>query len=366
MPSPDGRTKVEEIKKNAIDSSEQVVLEVYSRQVPVYAVYQTAERVSVEYADDELLEQSQRLVIARLNPLRSSINALIDGWNTKKPNEYLARRVQKYNRRVADALILAFEEDVGTAELLLRETKDDILAERKGTARIYYIISAVSTFCVSFVIIYLLTMLNKAGTYALGWPGVTYFMWVGAEAGAFGALFSITTGIQQKDVLPDTQWVNNAVDAVLRVTIGLVAGAVIISFLKSDMVTLSVGNLKSDNFYYSFLGGFLAGFSERLIPDLLWKALNNADPNGQAKGGAALAAAQNLNAPRPVMQPPNPGAPDQVDPAAKGGEQQAADAPAGQMPVGTLDGAPEADKQPAEPVQEGVAEAAPAAQNDVK
>jgi hypothetical protein len=107
-------------------------------------------------------------------------------------------------------------------------------------------------------------------------------MWRAAAAGTVGAFFSIAIGIRTRTVLPDLLRTSNIMDAVLRITIGFIAGAVLIAMLKLGVVQLQLGTepLAQAGALSVLLAGFFAGFSERLVPDLLDKA--QASPGGSA------------------------------------------------------------------------------------
>jgi hypothetical protein len=112
-------------------------------------------------------------------------------------------------------------------------------------------------------------------------------LWRAAAAGAVGAFFSIAIGIRTRTVLPDLLRTSNIMDAVLRVTIGFIAGAVLMAMLRLDVVTLQIGpdSIPEAGALAVILAGFFAGFSERLVPDLLEKA--KASPGGSVPRAAA-------------------------------------------------------------------------------
>ena len=322
---------VADLERGKPDDSGGVILAFYSRKPPDYAIYRTPDRMVVQYADAAPAAADQRRAMAALNPLRGEINGLIDGWRSNRtlreqvvlmweavfgrnaarkvrPSP-LQRRAERYDRRVADALILGFENDGATAQALLAQIKQDILDERIAQARFEYLATAFMTGVAVMAI-----LLN----FPFKIPNEAADLLRAAGAGTVGAFFSIALAIRSRTVLPDLQRASNLMDAVLRVAIGLIAAAVLIMLMTSGAITLNIGSATlgmcdpaalaagtctmSKAWMYVLLIGFIAGFSERFVPDLLEKATA-----GAATGSATIPTA-----------PPSPPATADGQPAAAG------------------------------------------------
>jgi hypothetical protein len=136
----------------------------------------------------------------------------------------------------------------------------------------------------------------------------------GAAAGTLGAYFSIAIGLRNRTVLIDLQKWDNRNDGLLRIAVGTIGAGILLCLLLAQWVTLSgvtetlTGKKGEDLALLMALSiGFVAGFSERAVGDLLGKAgdsLTDAAPSKdvaveQAKAAAAAATQA------PVTGPPD-------------------------------------------------------------
>ena len=191
-------------------------------------------------------------------------------WRTHR-----AKRAERYNRRVGDTLIFALEGDVPGALVLLTKIRQEILDERTAWARFQYLIAAFILAVVAGGVVLMLYWLPELSTHPTEVdPKWWRVVWCGG-AGAIGAFFSIALAICQRTILPDLQWLSNTMDATLRVLIGVLAAGNLEALVGINAVNVTLGDaiFKKDGLTLTvFLVGILAGFSERLVPDLLAQA----------------------------------------------------------------------------------------------
>jgi hypothetical protein len=279
---------VADLKPEGEDALGFKIICIYARKPPEFAIYRTAQRVLIHFADDQAKSDEQRRTLVALAPLRGEINGLVDGWRTAPHSKRvvgifkihngarLHSKAERYDRASADALQVGLEGDLPRATLLLEKVKADILNERTGWARFEYLITAFATAIVIGII--------AIGTMALtrGRPCADMFlclpeasdMWRGFIAGAVGAFFSIALGIRGRTILTDLYRPANLMDAVLRVIVGAIGGVVLVSLIRAGFVRFSLGDSSPDDYrtIHILIVGFVAGFTERLVPDLLAKA----------------------------------------------------------------------------------------------
>jgi pyruvate/2-oxoglutarate dehydrogenase complex dihydrolipoamide acyltransferase (E2) component len=142
------------------------------------------------------------------------------------------------------------------------------MAERVSWGRFEYLISA---FIVAVVVFWLLTLVQH---FIFTFKDQNVNLWLAGRAGALGAFFSIALAIRNRTVLTNLRRRDNVSDASLRIMIGAIAGGVLVLLLGSDLLSevKFAGQIWSGSnlTWQKVLGiGFIGGFLERLVPDLL-------------------------------------------------------------------------------------------------
>jgi hypothetical protein len=221
-------------------------------------------------------------------------------------------RAKRYDRRVADALIMGLEGSIPAAVCLLTDIRNDIISVRKAIAQGDYMLW---TAMAGILFIFAVWLLSNSRLHLLPQPPEkVHLILTGAAAGTLGAYFSIAIGLRNRTVLIDLQKWDNRNDGLLRIAVGTIGAGILLCLLLAQWVTLSgvtetlTGKKGEDLALLMALSiGFVAGFSERAVGDLLGKAgdsLTDAAPSKdvaveQAKAAAAAATQA------PVTGPPD-------------------------------------------------------------
>jgi multisubunit Na+/H+ antiporter MnhB subunit len=245
---------------------------VYAVEDNEYAIYQAGE-VMVHFADDPAKAQVQRKSILPISSARAEINALVQGL--------VYREV--CDRQLAYALQLALDGDTDGAKATIAAAKAFVLARRAARGRFQYLKWSFGAAAVMIGLLFLASRLYP-------FREASSDLWLAAKAGLIGAAFSIALAIRNRTVALDTELLANVTDGTLRLLIGVISAGVLLLLLACGILpSLKIGDA---NFSGSTLTwqmvliiGFVGGFLERLVPDLLEKKNPQGNGNTNAIDG---------------------------------------------------------------------------------
>jgi hypothetical protein len=273
---PDGQQpfRLRDIQVGNKDGRGLPITYIYAFQPDEYAIYQAGE-VMVHFADDPGKAQAQRKSVLPISSARAEVNTLAQG---------LACRAI-CDRQLAYALQLALDGDMDGAKGTVAAAKAFVLAKRSARGRFQYLKWSFGT---AAVLIGLLFLVSRFYPF----EEASSNLWLAGKAGLVGAAFSIALAIRGRTVALDTDLLDNVTDGTLRLLIGVISAGVLLLLLASGLLpSLKIGEA---NFGGSALTwqmvlvvGFVGGFLERLVPDLLEKKNPQGNGNNATAGAGA-------------------------------------------------------------------------------
>jgi hypothetical protein len=268
---------VAEIVAGAKDGGGERIDCVYFKR-EAYAIYRrgTPPQIVVAYSDTPAVADQQIAAISPLLPSRDHLVHLM--------NNLPAKSQENYRAQIADALRLGLEKQPDIAKALIAKALEDALAAQARIERLVYLQWA------GMAIVPALVLILFGGRHAAPDAMGVNLLLMSAGAGAIGAVLSIAIAIRARTVAIEGNWKANAVDAAVRVGIGMISAAVLFLLLNSGVVaTLTAGgvSLTGDKMTWqvALIIGFAAGFLERLVPDLLEKGAPPSQPAQPASAG---------------------------------------------------------------------------------
>jgi len=236
-----------------------------------YTIYRTRQGVNIHFADCRWRERQQRKAYSKISEklcrLRFLTSQMAHWWFSG----WFGRTGNFYDHQIAEAInLIVLNDDDRASEILcdgVRLAEDRLTNEN----RIRYLVACLAA-CLAIALIsgwalWLLPSTHDWAPYLLG-----------GAAGAAGAVFSIATRVRDFNLNPCSRSVMNYVMGWLRVLIGFVAGAIILftingaAFGKGIAALFSTEKLTpltDQNWICIALIGFLGGFAEQLVPNLL-------------------------------------------------------------------------------------------------
>ena len=249
---------VSSVRVGQEDARGVMIDQVYAIKTARYAIYRARDRMMVHFADDAMIADEQRKQLSDLASMRARLTMLTEG---------LDNSADYYDGQIAHALQLALDGEAEKSNEIMAQTVSRAEEARVRRGRIQYLLHGLGTAAAFLLIL------------GLGYASVTFErpannLWLAAIGGTIGALFSMSISIRSRTVALDLYRNANIADGALRILAGVISAAVLILLMATNVVPkLQVGGgaLTGDTATWEtiLLVGFIAGFLERLLPDIL-------------------------------------------------------------------------------------------------
>ena len=255
-----------------------------------FRIYRTDDGIVPHYSTDPDTEAAQRSAYLGLGAAMRDLQHLVDihtsGWRPfrkKKAGDALRARI--HDEDVAISVAHALLGDEATARTVLAAVRERISREIANRARVVHL---------GINIVLVLAVLLASGIVA-GWGtfgpvpqnAIRYEeVAVAMAMGAIGALFSTSVRLQSMAVDATVTTLMHWVYAGQRVLVGVLGAFVIYFGFKSGVISglfqpfaaVDVVSGADLNIYWLGFVSILAGFSERLVPNLLESQTAGAQP----------------------------------------------------------------------------------------
>jgi hypothetical protein len=238
-----------------------------------YAIYRTGKGVQVQFSDNKDVAHRQRQRYASLCPELCELRYLANQIHTSDFWSKKHCRPTLYDHNIAQAIMLAMEEKDALGRQIAQQALD--MAVKRATADNTLIYASYCVFAwVVFVLIggftcALLVWLSNHYDWADLKPLEQYAL--AGTLGATGAMFSIATRLQNLELKPCNRSTLNKFVGGSRILIGSIAGMLVV-LLAPDALTDEIKHLIQHLGAHGTMAaalGFVGGFSERLVPNLL-------------------------------------------------------------------------------------------------
>lgn len=272
--NPERATKLSELEIGRKDQRDRIVIDILW-SVHDFAVFKTDAGISPFFSDDETIAGAQRKNYLALGKEIAHFNFLIQLLQSETSNESSKLQTQ-FERELARGIATALTGDsVSARESILdvRKRLETILSNRARKTQFNMNISVFLGFLLCFAAV----LLAESWIDAFSTGGETLKLGIAFVTGGFGALFSTAASLRSLRVDPTVSTTMHVVFGFQRMLIGSASAVALYIGYRSgvlsglllptpDVETLT--KVEYSNYWIAFVS-LLAGFSERLVPNLL-------------------------------------------------------------------------------------------------
>jgi len=260
--------QVEDLKLYKLDQRERKILEIFW-STKDYVIYRHSSGLSPHFSDDEDLRKKQQSAYAQIGPKLSKVNALRSAtvW-----------RAASIDREIARAIFQSLEGDLTNAAATLDGVRARLENLINLQGRLQYQISCFAT-VVIFAVVHLVLryVQDNPAPAALSLVRLSSV----AMCGALGGFLSISISLKQLTIDPDADWRVNTIAGASRIVIAVIGGIFVYLMIVADLALTKLHLLDSDAGIYAI--SVAAGFSEKLVPNLLSGLSLDGDGGGTKK-----------------------------------------------------------------------------------
>lgn len=266
-----------------------------------FKIYKTDKGIGPQFSDDPDKALEQRAAYMALGPeladLNQQINLLKTGWGrvTDRFSQGVGLgrdpRLSYYERETARGMAQALNGDPETGRATIRDLTDRISKRLSNILRVLYFsvcgfAAVIITLALTF---YAENLPGEPAETVLGLK--TFELCVAAVMGSLGALLSTAIGLRSLAIDPTATMTINVTYAVQRMLVGVLGAVILHITLESGIVGNLLGTTASrgtggDAIYKLAFISVLAGFSERLVPNLLDRTADKYGNTGGEKENA--------------------------------------------------------------------------------
>jgi hypothetical protein len=233
-----------------------------------YAIYKTKKGVYVQFSDDEEQAEEQRRTFIKICPELCELRYLTPQIQSAGPRWKNCDGSSLYDHNIAQAIMLAMERDVDTGKKIAQQALKMAVDRVTNDNTIRYV-------RMSLVAWLSIIVLGAVAGLALRfvWPASPeplHYL-VAGIAGAPGAKLSIATRLQSFRLKPCNQSNMNYWMSVIRIGTGVIVGMVLLLFapaILSDLIKNLFHSPPEPSLETAAALGFVAGFAERLVPNI--------------------------------------------------------------------------------------------------
>jgi hypothetical protein len=232
-----------------------------------YAIYCSEKGMYVQFADTEKEAAEQRSRFTEISPEICELRYLTPQMQSAGKFRLGRPRESLYDHNIAQAMMLVMENKLDDGKQLAQQTLKMAVQRVTNDNTVRYLTSGLLFGISAVVICFIICLLF------LPLPPTTELraLLIAAMSGAIGAMLSVATRLQSFQLQPCNQSNMNRWMSITRIGIGLIAGPILLllshTIFSEPMRNIVVG--KDGEWQGIVILGLIAGFAERLLPNLL-------------------------------------------------------------------------------------------------